>query len=399
MTEPPYSLTAELTHRCPLGCLYCSNPLVLVSERDEMTSNDWRRILSEAARLGVVQVNLSGGEPLTRPDLEELIEHLKRLGVYSHLVTSGIGLTESRLSRLIDSGLESIQISMQSLNSDSAAKIAGKDVLASKLDAIRRAARCGMALTLNVVLSRFNLEEVEQIIDFAAGEGVDRLELANAQYYGWALKNREALIPEFRRLERASSLIERKREELSGRLKIDFVAADYYEEFPKPCMGGWASTALVIAADGTALPCLAAKEIDSIAFPSALTSSLHSVWYESDAFNQFRGTSWMKEPCSSCQRKEIDFGGCRCQAYLLTGDAANADPVCRLSKFRSLVDEATRQAAPEGTDIALEGSDTALEGTENGDERLPDERPPRLPDQRLSIRTNPEPKRVSRSEK
>lgn len=338
--QAPYSLTAEITHRCPLNCLYCSNPVDLARREDELAADQWLSIFREAAALGVVQINMSGGEPLVSRDLETLIAEARRLDMYTHLVTSGVGLTQERMSALVGSGLESLQISIQSSDRALAESVAGVDVFQAKSEALKIGAASGLPLTLNVVLHRMNLHQIESIIEFALAHGAARLELANTQFYGWALANRTHLIPSRSQLDLAQSVVDKKRQELQGKIEIIWVLSDYHEQFPKPCMGGWAATSLAVAPDGTALPCLAARAIDTISFPSAITHPLSWVWYESEAFNAFRGYGWMKEPCLSCERKTIDFGGCRCQAFLLTGDAAKTDPVCSLSASRKLIDRA-----------------------------------------------------------
>ena len=336
----PTTLLAELTHRCPLHCPYCSNPLELIRGEAELSTDDWKRVFGQARELGVLQLGLSGGEPLVRKDLEELAAHARSIGLYSTLVTSGLGLTRKRAEALKDAGLEHVQISIQDADTANAERIAGVRSVKQKQAAVALVQELGFAFSINVVLHRGNLDRIGEIIDLAGSWGADRLELANTQYYGWGLKNRAALMPTREQVQRAKAIAEEAIERYRKKMQIIFVLPDYYEQYPKACYGGWGKLYIVVTPNGLALPCHAANIITSLSFPSVRDHSLEWIWQESSGFQAFRGDSWMKEPCRSCPRKAVDFGGCRCQAFALTGDAANTDPVCTLSPLRSLVDEA-----------------------------------------------------------
>jgi pyrroloquinoline quinone biosynthesis protein E len=343
--ERPTTLLAELTHRCPLRCPYCSNPLELVRAEGELSTEDWKRVFTQGRELGVLQLGLSGGEPLVRKDLEELAGHARGLGLYTTLVTSGLGLTRARAARLKDAGLEHVQVSLQDSDVEWAERIAGVASVKQKQAAIAAVQELGFAFSINVVLHRANLDRLGEIIELAASLRADRLELANTQYYGWASENRRALMPTRDQLERAKDVARAAIQRYRGTMQIIFVLADYYETSPKPCYLGWAKRYLVVTPDGLALPCHAASQITSLSFPNVRDHSLHWAWHEAPGFQAFRGDEWMKEPCRSCPQKSIDFGGCRCQAFALTGDAANPDPVCTLTPFRRIVDEALGEAA------------------------------------------------------
>jgi pyrroloquinoline quinone biosynthesis protein E len=343
-SDRPTTLLAELTHRCPLHCPYCSNPLEMVRAQGEMGTDDWKRVFTQARELGVLQLGLSGGEPLVRKDLEELAAHARGLGLYSTLVTSGLGLTRGRAERLRDAGLEHIQVSIQDADPEIAEKIAGVSSVKQKRAAIAIVKELGFAFSINVVLHRANLDRLGAIIDLAAELGADRLELANTQYYGWALENRALLMPSREQLARAQETAQDAMRRYRGRMQILFVLPDYFEQYPKPCYGGWGKLYLVVAPDGKVLPCHGATQITTLAFDNAREKSLEWIWQESSAFNAFRGDAWMRDPCRSCPRKTVDFGGCRCQAFALTGEAENTDPVCALSPHRKLIDAAV--AAP-----------------------------------------------------
>jgi pyrroloquinoline quinone biosynthesis protein E len=338
--ERPTTLLAELTHRCPLHCPYCSNPLEMVRAQGEMGTEDWKRVFTQARELGVLQLGLSGGEPLVRKDLEELAIHARGLGLYTTLVTSGLGLTRVRAERLREAGLEHIQISIQDADSEVAEKIAGVSSVKQKQAAAAIVKELGFAFSINVVLHRANLDRIGAIIDLAAELGADRLELANTQYYGWALENRALLMPTREQLARAQATAEDAMRRHKGKMQILFVLPDYFEKYPKPCYGGWGKLYLVVAPDGKVLPCHGATQITTLAFDNARDRSLEWIWHQSAAFKAFRGDSWMREPCRSCPRKTVDFGGCRCQAFALTGAAENTDPVCVLSPDRELIDAA-----------------------------------------------------------
>jgi pyrroloquinoline quinone biosynthesis protein E len=305
-----------------------------------MATEDWQRVFTQARALGVLQLGLSGGEPLVRKDLEELAIHGRSLGLYSTLVTSGLGLTRARAERLREAGLEHIQISIQDADSEVAEKIAGISSVKQKRAAAAIVKELGFAFSINVVLHRANLDRIGQIIELAAELGADRLELANTQYYGWALENRAMLMPTREQVVRAQATAEEAMRRYRGKMQILFVLPDYFERYPKPCYGGWGKLYLVVAPDGKVLPCHGATQITTLTFDNARERSLDWIWHQSPAFNAFRGDGWMREPCRSCPRKTVDFGGCRCQAFALTGAAENTDPVCVLSPNRELIDEA-----------------------------------------------------------
>jgi PqqA peptide cyclase len=343
--EPPLALLAELTHRCPLRCPYCSNPLELARASAELDTTSWSRVFTEAAALGVLQVHFSGGEPLVRRDLVELVADAAKAGLYVNLITSGIRLEPDRLARLIDAGLEHVQLSLQDSDLASGDRIAG--LVGSQL-AKHRVARlvreAGLPLTVNAVVHRQNLEHLEDLIDLAVALGADRLEVAHVQYYGWALTNRAALLPSREQLDDATARVEAARARLAGRLIIDYVPPDYYAQRPKACMGGWGRRFLNVTPSGNVLPCHAAETLPGLRIPTVAEASLTDIWYHSAAFARYRGTAWMAEPCRSCERREIDWGGCRCQAFALTGDAARADPACALSADYALLAGARREA-------------------------------------------------------
>ena len=350
MPGRPTTLLAELTHRCPLHCPYCSNPIDLLRASAELDTAGWKRVFTEARALGVLQLGLSGGEPLLRRDLEELVAHARLVGLYSTLVTSGLGFTAERGRRLIDAGLDHVQISFQDAERESAERIAGTRSWEAKHRAAEVVRELGVAFTVNAVLHRDNLDRVGEIIELAASLGADRLELANTQYYGWGILNRDALLPTREQLERAEAVVDAAVARHRGRMQIIYVLPDYYQSRPKPCYGGWGAVYIVVAPNGTALPCHAATSIPGIAFDSVRERSLRWIWEESPGFSAFRGDSWMHEPCRSCPIKAETFGGCRCQAFALTGDATNADPVCGWSPHRAVIDAALAagQAAAEG---------------------------------------------------
>ncbi|MEV6241558.1 pyrroloquinoline quinone biosynthesis protein PqqE [Lentzea sp. NPDC051838] len=338
MAEAPFGLLAELTHRCPLQCGYCSNPVELVRRDSELSTEDWRRVFDQARSLGALQIHLSGGEPLLRPDLPELVVHANSLGCYVNLVTSGVGLSRDRLRDLASRGVDHVQLSLQDATKAGNDRIAGIKAFDRKVEAAAYIREEGLPLTVNTVLHRQNLDNIAGIIAMAEEMGAERLELANTQYYGWALRNRAVLLPTREQLAVADPIVAAAQERLRGRMEIVYVIADYHEAHPKPCMYGWGARQLTVAPNGDVLPCPAATVISSLKIENVRDSSLHDIWHDSESFNAFRGFEWMKDPCRSCPRKEIDFGGCRCQAFQLTGDAANTDPVCSLSPERSTVD-------------------------------------------------------------
>ena len=340
----PYTLVAELTYRCPLRCVYCSNPLDYGRHDRELDTGTWLRVLREAEDLGVVQCNLTGGEPLVRDDLEALIEEARRLDLYTNLITSGIPLRRERLARFRELGLDNVQISIQDTVAAASDRIAGLRSFDQKLVVAGWVKELGFPLTLNTVLHRENLDRVDEVVALAERLGADRLELANTQYLGWALPNRAALLPTRAQLEHARAVAADARQRRRGRMEVLFVTPDYYTELPKACMDGWARRFIVVSPDGLALPCHAAHTLPGLAFDSVTDRRLGDIWRESSGFQAFRGESWMLEPCRSCDRRGIDFGGCRCQSFHLTGNAAAADPVCHLSSDHGLILEARTAA-------------------------------------------------------
>jgi pyrroloquinoline quinone biosynthesis protein E len=336
----PLGLLAELTHRCPLGCPYCSNPLALDTREDELDTATWARVLAEAAALGVLQVHLSGGEPAARRDLVDITAAAHAAGLYTNLITSAVGITEKTLGALADVGLDHVQISIQDSEASSADHIAGYDgAFARKRALASEVVRLKLPLTVNAVMHRANIDRVEDMVELALSLGASRVEIAHVQYYGWGLKNRAMLMPTRAQVERAAATVEELRTRHHGRIVIDAVVPDYHARYPKPCVGGWGRRSLNVTPAGKVLPCHAAESIAGLKFWNVREHALADIWANSPAFNAFRGTAWMKEPCASCPRREQDFGGCRCQAFALTGDAAAADPVCHLSPDHAKVAE------------------------------------------------------------
>lgn len=341
---PPLWLLLELTYRCPLHCVYCSNPTELARTGQELGTDDWLRVLREARALGAVQLGLSGGEPLARDDLEPIVAEAQALGFYTNLITSGVGLTELRIRALKAAGLDHIQLSFQDSTREMNDFLSSTRTFELKSRVAALIKRYDYPMVLNVVLHRHNIDHVQQILDMAQQMEADYVELANTQYYGWAWLNREQLLPSREQVLQAEETTRRFRDRVGDRMKIYFVVPDYFERRPKPCMNGLGSVFLTVAPDGLALPCHAARMLPGLEFPNVREASIKSIWFDSPGFNHFRGDAWMKEPCRSCPEKTKDFGGCRCQAYLLTGDAANADPVCDLSPHHHLVTEAVARA-------------------------------------------------------
>jgi pyrroloquinoline quinone biosynthesis protein E len=352
--EPrPYTLVAELTYRCPLRCVYCSNPLELARHRAELDTETWLRVFAEAEDLGVVQLSFTGGEPCLRQDLVTLVAGARRLDLYTNLATAGIPLSRERLRELRGAGLDNVQISIQDVTAAGSDEIAGHPCFERKLEVARNAKEIGFPLTLNIVLHRQNLDRIAEVIALAESLSTDRLELANAQYLGWALRNRAALLPRRDQLERARAVAAEARERLKGKMEVLFVTPDYYTPFPKACMDGWGRRFVLVSPDGLALPCHAAHTLPGLRFENVRERSLGDIWRDSQGFERFRGEDWMREPCRSCERRAVDYGGCRCQAYQLTGDATAADPVCSLSPDHALV-AAARAAADTDGPIAYE---------------------------------------------
>jgi PqqA peptide cyclase len=337
MTAPLLALIVELTHRCPLHCVYCSNPREMNSRSEELPAEAWESVFEQAAEMGVLQVDLTGGEPLARSDLAELVGVARKSKLYVNLITSGIGLNEARLDELVHAGLDHIQLSFQDSRVELADEIAGANAHTLKVALARQIRNRNVAFTINAVVHRRNLDHLEEVIALAEELGASRLEIAHVQYYGWAFTNREALLPMRQQLDQSVELVERARERLKGRMRIDFVVPDYYGKYPKACMGGWGQRLMLLNPAGEALPCHAAGVIPGMRFERVTERPLKWIWEESAAFSRFRGEDWMPEPCRSCDRRSRDFGGCRCQAFMLAGDAKVTDPVCSLAPAHHLV--------------------------------------------------------------
>jgi pyrroloquinoline quinone biosynthesis protein E len=334
----PLALIAELTHRCPLHCVYCSNPLELQARNLELSTEGWSRVFQEAAALGVLQADFTGGEPLTRPDILELVRAARAAGLYVNLITSGMPLDESRLEALVAAGLDHFQLSFQGAREEIAQEISGTRAHPQKLRVLEWLKRHRVAVTLNFVIHRSNIEQLSEMLALAEASSATRVEFANVQYYGWAFANRDSLLPTREQLTQSIDFLKKAQERLAGKIKVEYVVPDYYAKYPKPCMGGWARKLMLITPNGDALPCHAARVIPGLSFENAKDHSLSEIWNSSDAFQKFRGESWMQEPCKTCDRRTQDFGGCRCQAFLLAADAAATDPVCSLSPQRPKVD-------------------------------------------------------------
>lgn len=343
--SPPYWLLAELTYRCPLHCAFCYNPVNYESVRNELTTAEWFKVMQEARALGAVQLGFSGGEPLLRDDLEELVTEAHRLGFYTNLITSGVGLTEARLSALKQAGLDHIQLSFQDSTKELNDFLSSTKTFDLKKKVAALIKQFDYPMVLNCVLHRHNLPHVDKIIEMALALDAEYLELANTQYYGWAMKNRDQLMPTREQLRDAEDVVATYREKIGKRCKILFVIPDYFEDRPKACMNGWGSVFLGVAPDGIALPCHNARDLPGLDLPNVRDMAMHEIWYDSSAFNKYRGDDWMQEPCRSCPEKAKDFGGCRCQALMLAGDAAATDPVCAKSPLRERVDKIIFQAA------------------------------------------------------
>ena len=336
----PLALIAEITHRCPLHCVYCSNPLQMMDAKSELSTEDWVRVFQEARGLGILHLHLTGGEPVARRDLKELVEAASAAGLYTNLITSGLGLSEEQLIALVNAGLDHIQLSFQDSKDAPANWIAGTKAHAYKVVLSQAIRKLPLAFTVNLVVHRQNLDHLEEMVGFAETLAPDRLEIAHAQYYGWALKNRDTLMPTREQLESCMRIVEAAQQRLSGRMRIDCVVPDYYARYPKACMGGWGRRLMLIDPSGQVLPCHAAGVIPGMSFDTVRQRSLQWIWNESPAFQRFRGEEWMQEPCRSCDRRTEDFGGCRCQAFLLAGDASATDPACTLAPTHHLVESA-----------------------------------------------------------
>ena len=359
--DPPLALLAELTHRCPLGCPYCSNPLALQRSSAELDTAAWARVMQEAAELGVLQVHFSGGEPLARRDLVEIVAAASGAGLYGNLITSGIGLDRARMIGLKQAGLEHVQLSIQDVDAAAGDRVAHRSgAQVEKLRAAEIVREADLPLTVNAVVHRQNLARLGEIIALAVELGAERLEVAHVQYYGWALRNRAALLPSREQLDAATATVEAARARLAGKLVIDYVVPDYYAQRPKACMGGWARRFLNVSPSGRVLPCHAAETLPGLRFPTVAEANLSEIWYGSPVFARFRGTEWMPEPCRSCGRREIDWGGCRCQAFALTGDAGRTDPACALSPDHAMMADAVEDARKPPPDFVYRGYAAAV---------------------------------------
>ena len=337
--NPPLWLLCELTYACPLQCPYCSNPVEMANYKKELSTDDWIRVMREARKMGATQLGFSGGEPLTRPDLEELITEARQLGFYTNLITSGLGMDEKRVAAFKKAGLDHIQVSFQASSADLNDLIAGTDAFEHKMEMARAVKKHGYPMVLCFVLHRQNEPYIREILDLAVTLDADYVELATTQYYGWAFHNKDYLIPTREQLANAEVVTKEFQDKLKGKMKIFYVIPDYFEDRPKKCMDGWGAIFLTITPDGLALPCHAARQLPGLELPSVQDHSIDWIWNDSPDFNKFRGLDWMKDPCRTCPEKEKDLGGCRCQAFMLTGDASNADPVCSKSPHhQSVVD-------------------------------------------------------------
>ena len=350
----PLALIAELTHRCPLHCVYCSNPTELTARNQELVAEDWARVFREAAAAGILQADFTGGEPLARPDLVDLVKSARAAGLYVNLITSGLPLDEPRLDALVAAGLDHFQLSFQGATPEIAAEISNTPSHAQKLRVLDWLKSRRVALTLNFVIHRRNLHQLPEMLAIAESSSASRVEFAHVQYYGWAFANRAQLLPTREQLKQSLDFFKQAQERLRGKLRVEYVVPDYYAKYPKPCMGGWARKLILITPQGDALPCHAAKIIPNLRFDNVKDKSLQDIWDSSEAFQKFRGEDWMREPCKSCDRRDQDFGGCRCQALLLAGDASATDPVCSLSPDRQRVDAILSEipSAPSGESSA-----------------------------------------------
>ena len=371
----PVGLLAELTHRCPLQCSYCSNPLELERVNRELTTEQWVSVMRQAGEMGILQIHLSGGEPCARKDLEEIVSAAADAGLYSNLITAAVTLKRDRLEELRKRGLDHVQISFQDVDPENAERIGGyPGATAKKLEVAKWVTEMGMPLTINAPIHRQNIHNVGRYIELALELGAQRLEIAHVQYYGWAYLNRAALIPTYEQTIESIELVERERERLKGVLTIDMVVPDYYAKRPKPCMGGWGKGFMNITPAGKVLPCHAAETIPSLQFDNVADRPLLDIWLNGSAFNAFRGTEWMKEPCRSCAFKDIDFGGCRCQAMAISGDPRNTDPACALSPYHGeMVALARSEAAKPPTPFIYRNPRNVPRPAENEPELVPAE--------------------------
>jgi PqqA peptide cyclase len=338
--NPPLWLLAEVTYKCPLHCVFCSNPVDYAHYDGELTTEEWVRVLREGRAMGAAQLGLSGGEPLMRDDLEIIVGEARKLGYYSNLITSGIGLNEKRIAQFKENGLDHIQLSFQDSTRELNDFLSSTKTFELKSKVAKLIKQYDYPMVLNVVLHRMNIDHVKEILEMAESMEAEYVELANTQYYGWAMLNRDHLLPSMEQVRQAEQIVNKFRQRVGDKMKIYFVVPDYYETRPKACMNGWGSVFITVTADGVVLPCHEARMLPGLTFPNVRDTDLKSIWYDSQAFNEYRGDSWMKEPCRTCPEKTKDFGGCRCQAFMLTGEAANADPVCSLSPHHQVIQEA-----------------------------------------------------------
>jgi PqqA peptide cyclase len=344
MIPNPLALIAEITHRCPLHCVYCSNPLEMAAANSELSTKEWIDVLQQCGKLGMLHAHFTGGEPLARPDLRELIAGARASGLYTNLITSGIGLAETRLQALLEAGLDHIQLSFQDSREDSANWIAGAKAHAHKIELSRLIRSHKIAFTVNLVIHRQNIDHLDEMIVFIEQLAPERMEIAHTQYYGWALQNRSALLPTRAQLDKAVAAVSAADKRLAGRIRVDFVVPDYYARFPKACMGGWGRRLMLINPAGKVLPCHAAEVIPGLKFENVREQTLDYIWQRSPSFQRFRGEEWMPEPCRTCDQRTQDFGGCRCQALLLTGNAEATDPACSLAPEHHIVEAALAEA-------------------------------------------------------
>lgn len=377
MASNPLALIAEVTHRCPLHCVYCSNPMQLAGAQSELSTDEWINVLQQAGKLGMLHAHFTGGEPLARADLTELIAAARAAGLYTNLITSGIGLNEQRLQALVDAGLDHIQISFQDSREEAANWIAGAKAHAHKIELSRAIRKHKLAFTVNLVVHRQNLDHLEEMIAFIEQLNPERVEIAHTQYYGWALANRTALMPTRTQLDKAVAIISEAEKRLAGKIRIDSVVPDYYAKYPKACMGGWGRKLMLVNPAGKVLPCHAAEVLPGLSFENVREKALDWIWQESSSFQRFRGEDWMPEPCRSCDLRTEDFGGCRCQAFLLAGEATATDPACSLAPSHHLVESAVREANAAG-DVAKPAQASSFVQLQKQAENL------------WSYRTNPE---------
>jgi pyrroloquinoline quinone biosynthesis protein E len=364
----PLWLLAELTYACPLQCPYCSNPMDFANIKSELTTEEWKSVFKQAREMGATQLGLSGGEPMARADLVELIRYARELGFYTNLITSGVGLNDHKVQEFKDAGLDHIQVSFQASSEDLNNLIAGTDAFEHKIEMAKAVKAAGYPMVLCFVTHRHNIDQIDEILDLAISLDADYVELATTQYYGWAMHNRDQLLPMKEQLVKAEAIAHQYQKDQKGNMKIYYVVPDYYEDRPKACMNGWGNVFLTVTPDGTALPCHAARELPGMELPNVRDLSVHSIWNDSNDFNRFRGFDWMPEPCRSCDEKEKDFGGCRCQAFMLTGDPSKTDPVCSKSPDRHLIDEAIERGRLESEKPKAEAKPLVFRNPQNSKE-------------------------------